>query len=214
MYTSHKTQNQLRNLIRQELSDIGICNSIKKSYPEKWDDFMYLFKRHSHYPDKFIGLVDIQIRYNKFNYLETSIIKNNGEIEAISLLHNCVTGKSKDRLAQAMRTSILPQIFEFKNANILECQICGDDENIHIDHHYPQFIELKTIFIKKYDGVVPEEFDWNDSMPEFKKDEDFNNKWFQYHKANANLRVLCKGCNLSRNRKNSKRCISQDLNIK
>ena len=146
MYAECKTQKQLKQCVREKIDKIGICSSIKQFYPEEWDGFMYLFKRHSDYPEKFNGLTDIKIRYNPVykTQLETIIVKNNGDEDNVSVLNNCITGKPKDNLTIAMRNYIYPQIEEFKNNSIMECVLCYNTKNIHIDHYEPQFIDLKT----------------------------------------------------------------------
>ena len=92
MYAECKTQKQLKQCVREKIDKIGVCSSIKQFYPEEWDGFMYLFKRHSDYPEKFNGLTDIKIRYNPVykTQLETIIVKNNGDEDDVSVLNNCI----------------------------------------------------------------------------------------------------------------------------
>ena len=202
MYAHCKTQEQLKQCVREEIDRIGTCSSIKQFHPQKWDDFMYLFKRHNDYPEKFNGLTDIEIRYNRRykKQLETIIIKNNGEEDDVSVLRNCITGKSKDSLTIAMRNSIYPQIEEFKNNSIMECVICYDTQEIHIDHYEPQFIDLKTEFLNNWKGLLPNTFKQNESHSKIFNtiDNKFERSWIEFHRTKAVLRVLCKKCNLSR----------------
>ena len=202
MYAQCKTQKQLKQCVREKIDKIGICSSIKQFYPEEWDGFMYLFKRHSDYPEKFNGLMDIKIRYNPVykTQLETIIVKNNGDEDDVSVLNNCITGKPKDNLTIAMRNSIYPQIEEFKNNSIMECVLCYNTKNIHIDHYKPQFIDLKTDFLSIWEGPLPNIFEANDSHSKIfnKIDNEFEKSWIDFHRTNAILRVLCKKCNLSR----------------
>ena len=110
------------------------CSSIKEFYPEEWNEFIYLFKRHYNYPEKFNGLTDIKIRYNPLykRQLEIIIVKNNGDEDDVSVLNNCITGKPKDNLTIAMRNSIYPQIEEFKHNSSMECLLCCNNKNIHV----------------------------------------------------------------------------------
>lgn len=202
MYTDCKTQKQLKQCVREKLDIIGVCSSIKQFYPEEWDGFMYLFKRHNDYPEKFNGLIDIKIRYNPVynTQLETIIVKNNGYEEDVSVLNNCITGKTKDNLTMAMRNSIYPHIAKFKNNSIMECVLCGNTKNIHIDHYEPQFIDLKIEFLNIWKGSLPSIFEENKSHSKIFSniDNEFEKNWIEFHITYALLRVLCKKCNLSR----------------
>lgn len=204
MYSECKTQKQLKQCVRKKIDEIGVCHSIKQFHPEEWDGFMYLFKRHSDYPEKFNGLTDIKIRYNPVykKQLETIIVKNNGDEDDVSVLKNCITGKPKDTLTIAMRNSIYPQIEEFKNNSIMECVLCCNTKNIHVDHHEPQFIDLKTKFLSNWKGPLPNIFEVNGSHSKIFNniDNEFEKSWIEFHRKNAILRILCEKCNLSRKR--------------
>ena len=99
-----------------------------------------------------------------------------------------------------MRNSIVPQILEFKNNSSLICVLCGSIEKIHIDHHEPQFIDLKKDFVNEWKGPIPNIFDQNNSHSKIftSINNEFEKKWIEYHKKNATLRVLCNKCNCSR----------------
>ena len=199
MYKSFNSQKKLKEYVRKNIDEIGKCSSIKKYHPEQWDLFMYLFERHSDYPEKFDGLIDVSIKYNPefTNQLETIIVKNNGDEDDVSVLNKCITGKPKDNLTIAMRNSILPQILEFKNNNNLICELCKSIKNIEIDHFEPQFIDLKTTFLDNYNDMLPINFKQNNSHSKIfiNNNINFENEWNEYHRKNAKLRVLCKKCN-------------------
>ena len=151
-----KTQASLKKYVREMMDSIGLCDSVKEKHPEEFLDFCELFKRHSDYPKKFIGLVDIKINKNPiFNDLTVYIVKINGEIDDVSVMKNCITGKPKDNLNTAMRVSVQPQIDEYKNNNFIKvCELCGEIDEIEIDHHsekapfaklYSDFMKLNTL---------------------------------------------------------------------
>ena len=99
-----------------------------------------------------------------------------------------------------MRTSIFPQIIEYKDMHPnLICEICKNDNNIEIDHKEPQFIDLFSSFIneQKYKPTVFTSDKYHRKIFT-EKDKDFNEKWIKYHKENSLLRPLCKKCNSSR----------------
>jgi len=203
--TQFKTQQSLKKHFRKIIDRIKLCESVKNEYPQDFLDFCEVFKRHSEYPDKFIDLVDIKISYNPefTNQLVVYIIKNNGEIDNVSVMNNCITGKPKDNLKIAMRVAIQPQIDEYKNNNYIKvCELCDEHDRIEIDHHsekmpfaklYSNFMEINTL-------PIPTSFNETKShMKCFNElDYNFEEKWIQYHKENAILRMLCKICNGSR----------------
>ena len=197
-----RTQASLKKHFREIIDRIGVCDSVKTEYPQEFLDFCEVFKRHSDYPDKFIGVVDIRINYNpEFkNQLVVYIIKTNGEIDNVSVMNNCITGKPKDNLKIAMRVSIQPQIDEYKNNNYTNvCELCGEHGKIEIDHHSEKspFAKLYIDFIETNTLPIPTSFnDTKSHMKCFKElDYNFEEKWIEYHKENAIFRMLCRKCN-------------------
>jgi hypothetical protein len=204
MYATCKTKEQLKQCVFKKIHEIGICTSIKQFYPEEWDGFVYLFKRHPNYPEKFDGMVDIKIRSNpNYKNLETIIVKNNGEEDAVSL-YKCISRKAdsiNDKLYKAMRNSIDPQTKEFKKNSIMKCALCHTTTaNMHTDHHEPQFLDLVTTFLENWKDESPITFNQHESNSKIftKTDKEFEQQWIEFHRKNAILRVLCKECNLKR----------------
>ena len=193
--TQFKTQPSLRKHFREIIDRIGICDSLKLKYPLEFLDFCELFKRHSDYPGKFIGFVDIKINYNPVykNQLVVYIIN-------VSVMGNCITGRSKDNLKIAMRVSIQPQIDDYRNNTYIKvCELCGEHDRIEIDHHSDKmpFAKLCVDFMDTNTLPIPISFDDTKShMKCFKKlDFNFEEKWIQFHKDFAILRMLCRTCN-------------------
>lgn len=198
----HLSQKDLKKFVKEKINNIGECSSIKQYHNEDYELFIYLFSRHADYPKKFEGLKDIYIRYNPVfkKNLEVMILKDNGKTDNVSVLKRCITGQKKDNLTIAMRNSIIPQILEFRNNNILICNICNNKENCEIDHEEPKFYELKNNFLKKCNKKnkkIPDNFTENNfnSVIFLDEDEKFKKRWNKYHKKKAKLRVLCKKCN-------------------
>jgi hypothetical protein len=199
-----KTQSNLKKHFREIIDRIGVCNSVKTEHPQEFLDFCEVFERHSDYPDKFIGFVDIKIDYNpEFkSQLVVYILKDNGLTEDVSVMNNCITGKRKDNFKIAMRVSIQPQIDEYKKNNyIMACELCGEHDRIEIDHHSEKspFAKLYIDFMEMNTLPIPTSFnDTKSHMKRFNKlDYKFEEKWIQYHKENAILRMLCRTCNNS-----------------
>jgi len=199
-----KTQKALKKYVREIVDRIGLCESITTQYPQEHLDFCELFTRHPEYPNKFLDFVDIFIRYNPVikTQLVVYIRKANGEIDDVSVLNKCITGKPKDSLKTAMRVSIQPQIDEYKNANyIRRCELCGVSDRIEIDHHSEKmpFAKLYVDFMEMNKLPIPTSF--NNTKGHIKcfneLDHTFEETWKQYHKENAILRMLCRKCNRS-----------------
>ena len=199
-----KTQKSLKKYFREIIDNIGVCESVKTNHPQAFSDFCEIFKRHSDYPEKFLGFNDIKIDYNPYfkNDLVVYIIKNNGDVDDVSVLNNCITGKPKNNLKIAMRVSIQKQIDEFRNSqNIYICELCNDNERIEIDHHSEKlpFAKLYIDFMKNNTLPIPTSF--NNTISHMKcfieADHNFEVNWLNYHKENAILRMLCRKCNNS-----------------
>jgi hypothetical protein len=81
------------------------------------------------------------------------------------------------------------------------CSKTNKTEEIHIDHII-MFKDLTNNFLKNKKNI-PTDFDsnyYNGAM--FRDiDNDFAEEWFKYHLENAQLRPLCKSCNLARSKK-------------
>lgn len=205
------TQKELTLHFREIINRIGHCDSVKTMYPEEYSEFCSLFTRHSDYPDKFIGLIDIQIKHESKQQLVVYILKNNGDIDDVSVLKNCITGRPKDNLKIAMRVAIQPQIYKFKHSQPnLICELCSEIKCIEIDHHSETmpFTKLYTDYLKNNQLPIPTTFDNTiDHMKCFKQtDHLFENEWIQFHEKNAILRLLCKKCNNSQPKIQSIKC--------
>lgn len=178
----------------------GLCSSLIKERPEDYKDLMLLFTKHPEYPYKTRDVIDINITQNTLNRkaLQFNLIRNNGDIEDISYRYCIIKQKDNHCFLSAMRSCIKPQITSFRKTNLSICEICGENENIHIDHIYT-FKNLVIDFLL-INPDKPTLFNQNtDNQHIFRKeDANFANKWFQYHKLNATLRPLCAKCNLTR----------------
>jgi hypothetical protein len=200
--SQYKTQKSLKEYFREVINQIGVCDSVKTKHLEKYLDFCEVFKRHPKYPDKFFNLVDVKIDYNPVykTQLVVYIIKDNGEIDDVSVLNTCIIGKNKNNLLVAMRVAIQPQIDEYRLKNRIDlCEKCGSTDRIEIDHHNEKktFQMLYCDFMSINDLNIPNTFDNTEGhLKCFKKtDKLFEEKWIAYHRDNAILRMLCRKCN-------------------
>lgn len=120
---------------------------------------------------------------------------------------SCIDGKAKDvdrKLVDAMRLAVMDQTQEYKQTFEMgyfceNCDVVINEKHMaHVDHIKP-FKTLATNFIK--DNEPPKEFDecGRSFAAKFKNgDKEFENKWKDYHRLEAKLRLLCAKCNLTR----------------
>lgn len=198
------SQKNLKKYTKQVIEKIGKCDSLKEKHLDDFNFFVnYLFIRHPNYPEKTEGLIDVIIKNNRSGNLSVYLKKNDDKIEDISALNKCINGKNKDNLYIAMRTSIIPQIIDFRdnhpNFPNLVCEICNNNKNIEIDHQEPHFIDLFSDFINKK-NYKPTTFSSDEYHRKIftERDKDFEEEWIEYHKTKSILRPLCKECNSSR----------------
>lgn len=112
----------------------------------------------------------------------------------------------KGRRQSAYREAVQQQIIDYRfveRKNNQSCEICGLQQDIHVDHKYP-FLNLVNDFEKdKFD--IPTEFEDAEGAIYSKKfrecDSAYREAWQRYHQKYAVLRLLCKKHNLSRDRK-------------
>jgi hypothetical protein len=198
------SQKALTAYIRELLQTIGCCNSVKTTHPAAYNFFVELFERHPKYPAKLHGMVDISIGRNAITpqYYELNIITSTCETVDISW-KQCVTGKSTNSLRAAMRTAVTSQIFTFKNAAVMRCELCectDNDMEYHVDH-VRHFEDLACEFMMGRTDI-PTEFANTALNTKCFKEEDssFEEAWQTHHASHAVLRILCRPCNLKRPR--------------
>jgi hypothetical protein len=201
MLSKFKTKKALKEHFQNLIHKIGLCESILKEHSEHYDEFIELFERHPKYDEKCKNIKDIMIRKNPvYNNLELIMKKEDDSTDDISYLM-CVNGKGKNDLKTAMREAIQPQINDFKMKSKLICELCNSTISIHIDHHsdFTPFEKLYIDFMKINNLPIPTTFNSNKAHINCFKDEDkeFSKNWYEYHRLNVILRVLCKKCNLS-----------------
>jgi len=102
--------------------------------------------------------------------------------------------------------AIKGDIIDFKQKQKkLICNFCKSvnelNEDYHVDHDNPSFQTIKDNFLQETTKPIPTSFD---DCKIFKisifKDEDkvFKDDWIDYHKKNSNFQILCRGCNLKK----------------
>ena len=207
---NYKTQGDFEKYVKKLIyEEIGVCHDVKNTYPDKYIILIELLKRHPEFNSKSKNMSNIKIINNVLNKktLETIIIKNHEEIDISWIC--AMTGKSKtskDKLMSAMRSSIGEQIYDFKiNCKNNSCELCDSVKEIQVDHNNTKnsaFDELAYKFVKENKDIkIPDNFgELNDGTHRkcfLEKDYIFRDKWVEYHRQNAILRLLCHKCNIS-----------------
>tara|TARA_Y100000389_G_scaffold175039_1_gene185487 strand:+ start:1097 stop:1783 length:687 start_codon:yes stop_codon:yes gene_type:complete len=208
IYKTHRDFEQyVKKLIYEE---IGVCLDVKNTYPDKYKILIQLLERHPEFNSKSKNMCNIKIINDVLNVkaLKTIIIKNHGEID---ISWRCaITGKHKPfkyELMSAMRSSIDEQIYDFKiNYKNNSCELCDSVKEIQVDHNDTKnsaFDELVYKFVKENNNIkIPDNFgELNDGTHRrcfLEKNYIFRDKWVEYHRRNAILRMLCHKCNISR----------------
>jgi hypothetical protein len=214
-----KSQMKFEEYIKDIIyNKVGICSDIKNKYPKEYEILLELLKRHPDHKEKTKDLINLKIKRNIKNHkaLELNIEKPNGYIDVSFLI--CIKAKKnsiKTELMSALRSSIEEQIVDFRdNNNNYCCSICNKVDRLEVDH-INYFDEIVYNFIKENKYLpIPKNFDdltdGSNRRTFMKKDLAFMYKFQYFHEENANLRMLCKKCNLSR----PKSKIKLDSNLK
>ena len=207
----YKTQGEFEKFVKQIIyDDIGICFDVKNKHPDKYNILIKILERHPEWNSKSLNIRTIKIIKDALNVkaLQIIIIKDSGEVD---ISWKCaITGKHKSKkseLMMAMRVSVEEQIHDFRRTcGIYCCELCGDDRTLDVDHNDEKkssFNELVYNFVNENNDIkIPNNFDEvNDGTHRrcfLEKDYVFRDKWVEYHRQHAILRILCHPCNISR----------------
>ena len=210
MDKTYRTKGEFKKFVTSIIYGVGVCSDIKNTFPSEYEIILKILERHPEFADKTVNMKNLKIQHNKLNKtaLEIMIIKKDDSQVDISwniAIDGCLKGH-KQCLTGAMRSSVQYQIRQFKSQNGDKCCLCGKTENPHVDHNDEvgsAFDELAHNFINAHKHLkIPTEFDElndNTHRQTFKpNDNEFKNKWMSYHKQHAQLRILCKSCNIRR----------------
>lgn len=164
---------------------------------EDFDFIMQILNRHTE-ADRKIGCGVKRIwtdqnpvyTHTKCFYLE----RFDGTTTDFSFTH-CVS--PKDDFKSACRNAIHPQIREFRKLNNMS-------RDRHADHHPESFDSLLSRFVKEHGKckVIPTE---DNKIGCFLADENYKQKWCEFHKQEAKLRDVPWQVNLSKKHDTSNR---------
>ena len=195
---------EIEEYTRDKITKLGLCSSIKSEDISFYYFLKDLFLRHPRYMekevDKAIDFIIVQNGLNK-NAYEINFILNNGRIESISWIKCAKETKQNPMVGfkMACRTSVDDQIYIYRSKANKVCSICSSRKELEVDHVI-HFEKLLSDFLLSNKMKLPSSFDKDKYHREcFKpKDKKFGDIWKEYHKKHAILRILCKNCNLTR----------------
>lgn len=194
----------VRNIIYVE---VGECSDVKNQYPEHYVTLIEVLKRHPNFDTKAKDLANIKIQKTRLNKALEIIIVNTDLTEIDISWKLAISGKCNSptkNLISAMRNSVKDQISRFKSTSHQICEKCKSTHALQVDHiiHFEHLYREFRNDVQKEGIRIPKNFeDEKDgsNMKCFKEtDGTFKNKWIKYHQENAKLRILCKKCNLTR----------------
>lgn len=191
---SFKTQKE----VKQYINELFIKNGFGKVRKDTHIFLLELIKRHPEYEKKVgVGIDNFLLSQNPISKQKSyhlSFTRIDGTQDDISY-NLCIKGKEitkKTNTLNAMRNAIRNDIKEFKLNAIQKCNVCEIvNVNFDCDHYGKEFKEISENFIDKY-GVC-NSFK-NDSFFTCFDDDEYNEKWIQYHSSNATLQLLCVNC--------------------
>lgn len=172
--------------------------------PKDFDFIRDLVDRHPRADQKIgIGIQSISVEMSPLNknYKQFRIHRYDSSTTDFSYIR-CIDGKiSKERLFKmACRTAIAPQIQEFRNKHSPQ-----ENNGTHVDHHQPSFDTLVNNFYLSdpfpFEELEIEGFDDNQMTKRF-IDKDLEQRFADYHRTHANLRLISAHENLTKKRSN------------
>lgn len=197
-----KTKKESHAYTKNIITSLGYCE-IKKKHKD-FNFFVNLINNHQNKKEKIgCGIKSFIIKKNIKNpraYAMDIKRKDNSIIDFSWKSCAEQTFKTeKHDLISALRYSIEDQILNFKNKTKKICKNCNKINTLFdVDHDNPSFYTLSNNFLNNYD-TLPKEFDEDilTNQRKFKSiDKDFELAWYDYHKNNCNLQILCHDCNL------------------
>jgi len=194
-----KNKAELQNAIRSVVKNASLNEPLRV---EDEDFMLWVFSHHHHFNEKVgCGLSHIEVRknpiYNNYGFWFVRVDGSDIDISWTSALAKDGGKTPHQDCIDAMRFEIHYQIDTFKNTLESEpvCYLCGGHitTDLHIDH-VNHFKILANDFINT--NGYPEIED--KGLYSTISDNDYRNKWQQYHKENAILKPTHKICNLKR----------------
>lgn len=108
---------------------------------------------------------------------------------------------AKSLYTQALRTSIMEQTRSYKKScTTIQCEWCKSNTDIEVDHIY-EFKNIVLDFEKKYNFPIPVDYGRNEKYHICFKETEIEVAFQTFHQEIATYRLLCRPCNIGRNKK-------------
>jgi hypothetical protein len=187
-----KTRKDLEAECLAMFEKVGDCWSVRGKHPELWDWFSELISLHPYYPENVLGFHDVRLSGGDM------MLAYFDEDVPFSWKMCCIRPKRYYR-REAMRYAVSEQIETFRKNAELVCP-CGSAGPYHVDHVI-FFADLCRQFEKDRTDVPDDTartYGTNKWFQACFRGGKFAADWVEFHRANAVLRILCKNCNLGR----------------
>ena len=206
-----KTQAQAKTHVKNVIHTVGIGNFVTKADKE-YALFEDLVKRNPYEADiRGVGIDRFQIRENPLlrNSFCVYAIRTNGSETSMSVNRgiHCRIATQHELWTEALRQAVCDQIMAFKSLNYGPgacCSVCGKSykgiEDAQVDHTV-LFEELVDAFVENTGVTPPTEYaDCPITGISLFREEDasIKNRWAEYHRSAAHLRLLCADCHKKR----------------
>lgn len=192
-------------------------------------DVLALLELHPNIKEKIgVGIKSVRIKRAKFNTKSFELIRLDNSTTLLSYTKRINSPKSDfTKFTQACREAIQDDLIivkqnyfdKYSKQGRVKCQETGKLlkwEQLNIDHRQPntfsiivdRFVELNNLDIRQieYTPVI--------GGPDKLADEILKEKFIQYHKEKANLRIVCKRSNLGRSHQARVKRQNKDLRVK
>lgn len=208
-----KTKQECSNRIRELIYKIGITNKVT-------DELLLTYvKQHPRWNDTDVGIEQNgQSKYLRVYFAwspttsderrawATTSDERRAPYDVISWESILSPPTLKSIYTKALRNSISDQVKLYRaSCTNIHCEWCENTEQIEVDHIY-EFKNIVVDFEKKYGFPIPAEYTKNSNFYCCFRDEEkeIELTFQNFHQEVATYRLLCKSCNVGRNKKFAK----------
>lgn len=135
---------------------------------------------------------------NQYKCFEIQFLDSKTNLWIPFSISRCIVGKPRTETQvknKTYRQAIEDQIYEFQKCHpTKQCSVCKSYENIEVDHANPIFADIIKKFHIKYED----------------EEERTSENFALYHRKVANLRYLCKKCNIDSFHRGRKKLYSDE----
>lgn len=153
------------------------------------------------------GVSSFFVAADAFGGQKFCVRRTDGSSEHFSYLKCLRQPTKREEVSKAMRAEVVPWVVEFKRRvfgtnQSVACALTGvsvDWHNAHVDHYDPDFHVLRDHFLVS-EKMLFEQVLLVDAPEGGKvlKDRAFASRWYEFHARHAQLRVVTRAANLSR----------------